>query len=150
MAEAILRHHGRDRVRAASAGAFPCAHVDPYAIECLRAHGVATTGLRSKGCESVLGAYRAPVRFLITVSEIEVAGVTVSWDRDGNASGPVKAHWGMRDPASVVGDGIDIRTAFETAFGTLDLRIRQFLALPLAHLNTRELAQNLQRIGEGA
>ena len=41
MAEAILRHLARDRLRVASTGAsgIPCA-VSPHAIECLQAHGI--------------------------------------------------------------------------------------------------------------
>jgi arsenate reductase (thioredoxin) len=145
MAEAILRHLAQERVRAASAGDSPCAHVDPYALECLRAHGIATEGLRSKGCGAFFGAYRTPVRFLITLSEVD--GASAIWDRD--TIRPMKAHWGMPDPTAVVGSEIDIRVAFEEAFATLDSRIRRFLALPLSHLNDRALAQELERIGEG-
>jgi len=49
MAEALLRHLAKARVRAASAGDCPAARVNPHALECLRAHGIATTGLRTKG-----------------------------------------------------------------------------------------------------
>jgi protein-tyrosine-phosphatase len=145
MAEAILRHLARERVRAASAGSSPCAQVDPYALECLRERGIATRGLRSKGCDAFLGVYRQPVRFLITLSA--VGGAKSNWDRD--AIRPTKAHWGMPDPTAVVGSEADIRVAFEAAFATLDVRIRQFLALPLEQLNGRALAQELQRVGEG-
>ena len=146
MAEAILRHLAKDRVRAASAGDSPCAHVDPYALECLRDRGVATTGLRSKGCDAFFGAYRTPVRFLITLSEVD--GVKANWDRD--TIRPTKAHWGMPDPTVIVGSELDVRVAFEEAFAMLDSRIRRFLALPLGHLNGRALAQELERIGEGS
>jgi hypothetical protein len=37
----------------------------------------------------------------------------------------------MADPTAVVGSETDIRVAFEEAFATLDLRIRQFLAYHL-------------------
>jgi len=145
MAEAILRHLARERLRVASAGAsgIPCA-VNPYAIECLQAHGIATTGLRSKGCDGFLGAYRPPIRFLITLGE--VGRSKVNWDR--GTLRPTKAHWGMPDPTAVVGREIDIRTAFEAAFATLDVRIRKFLSLPLELLNGRTLKLELERIGE--
>src|SRR6266702_1850697 len=144
MAEAMLRHLAQERVRAASAGDSPCAQVDPYAIECLRQRGIATTGLRSKGCDGFLGAYRPPIRFLITLGK--VGRSKVNWDR--GTLRPTKAHWGMPDPTAVVGREIDIRTAFEAAFATLDVRIRKFLALPLELLNGRALAQELERIGQ--
>src|SRR5260370_22221599 len=143
MAEAMLRHLAQERLRAASAGDCPCAQVDPYAIECLRQRGIATTGLRSKGCDAFLGAYRPPIRFLITLGE--VGRSKVNWDRV-----LTKAHWGMPDPTAVVGREIDIRTAFEAAFATLDGRIRKFLALPLGLLNGRALRLELELIGEAS
>jgi arsenate reductase len=146
MAEAILKHLAQERVRAASAGSFPCPQVDSYALECLRDRGIATTGLRSKGCNAFLGVYRPPVRFLITLSK--VGGAKENWDRD--TIRPTKAHWGMPDPTAVVGNETDIRVAFEEAFATLDLRIRKFLALPLGQLKGRALVLELERIGEAS
>jgi len=144
MAEAILRHWAQGRVRAASAGDGPVAHVDPYALRCLRERGMATTGLRSKGCDAFFGAYRPAVRFLITLSEVR--GATPNWDLD--TIRPTTAHWGMPDPSTVVGSETQIRVAFEEAFGTLDVRIRRFLALPLGSLRGRSLTYELRRIGE--
>ena len=54
----------------------------------------------------------------------------------------------MPDPTAVLGREIDIRTAFEGAFATLDMRVRKFLALPLELLNGRALRLELDRIGE--
>jgi protein-tyrosine-phosphatase len=146
MAEAMLRHLAQERVRAASAGDSPGARVDPYAIECLRQRGIATTGLRSKGCDAFLGAYRPPIRFLITLGEVGRA--KAKWDRDRLR--PTKAHWGMPDPTAVLGRDIDIRTAFEGAFAALDVRIRKFVALPLELPNGRALRLELERIGEAS
>jgi protein-tyrosine-phosphatase len=143
MAEAMLRHLAQERVRAASAGDSPRAQVDPYALECLRERGIATRGLRSKGCDAFLGVYRPPVRFLITLNA--VGGAKGNWDRD--TIRPTKAHWGMPDPTALVGSEVDTRVAFEAAFATLDVRIRQFLALPLELLNGRALTLELERIG---
>jgi protein-tyrosine-phosphatase len=143
MAEAMLRHLAHERVRAASAGDSPCARVDPYAIECLRERGIATTGLRSKGCDAFLGAYRPPVRFLITLGE--VGRSKANWDR--GTLRPTKVHWGMPDPTAVVGGEIDVRAAFEAAFASLDVHIRKFLALPLELLKGRALRLELERIG---
>jgi hypothetical protein len=54
----------------------------------------------------------------------------------------------MPDPTAVL--EIDIRTAFDAAFATLDVRIRKFLALPLELLNGRALRLELERIGEAS
>jgi arsenate reductase len=141
MAEAVLRHSARERVRAVSAGEFPAAQVHPYALECLRARRIGTTGLRSKGCDDILGAYRIPVKYLIILSDVEGAGT--KWE----TVRPTKAHWGMPDPSAVVGSEIDIRVAFEEAFLTLEARIREFLALPFESLDGRSLTLELERIG---
>ena len=144
MAEAILRHLAKARLRAASAGERPRFRVNPYALECLCAHAIATTGLRSKGCGEFFGVYRPPVSFLITLSDVDEA--KANWDRV--PARPLIAHWGMLDPATIVSSEIDTRVAFEQAFGTLHWRIRRFLSLPFGHLDARALTQALERIGE--
>lgn len=144
MAEALLRHLAKERVRAASAGDCPAAGVNPHALECLRAHGIATTGLHSKGWGAYSGAYRPQIRFLITLSEVDA--LKGNWNQE--ASRPVKANWAMPDPAAVLGSEADIGLAFEEAFGTLHTRIQSFLALPLGRLSDRALSKELTRIGE--
>ena len=146
MAEAILRHRAKERVRAASAGLSACARVDPHALECLRGHGIATAGLHSKGYDTLFRLYRLPVRILIALCEGEDA--IANWN--GDTIRPVTAYWSISDPGAVVGGEVDIRVAFEEAFGVLDVRILRFLALPLGQLNRPTLAQELQRIGKTA
>jgi arsenate reductase (thioredoxin) len=144
MAEAILEHLAQGRVRAASAGNIPAGQVNPYTLECLRVHAVATRGLRSKPWGEFLGLHKPAVHFLITLCEVDA--VKADWSRD--TSTPVKAHWEMPDPTTVVGSAVHIRLAFEEAFGMLESRIRKFLALPLGRLTNRALSRELGRIGE--
>jgi len=141
IAEAILKHLGVGRVRAASAGELPYEDVNPFALECLSVHGITTTGLRTKMWGDFFGLDRPRVRFLIALCDHYAAKAT--WQED-----TLIAHWHMPDPGEVGGSEIDIRVAFEEAFGRLDLRIRKFLALPLGILNSTALARELQRIGE--
>lgn len=54
----------------------------------------------------------------------------------------------MPDPGDVASSDTDIRLAFEMVYSDLDLRIQEFLALPLEKLNDQSLAQNLKHIGE--
>jgi arsenate reductase len=143
MAEAILEHFAQARVRAASAGDVPAGQVSPYALECLRVHGVATTGLRSKGWGEFFGLHKPPVGFLISLADVD--GAKANWDHDTRR--PVQGRWGMADPAAVVGSDVYIRRAFEEAFGTLESRIRKFLALPLDRLTDRALSRELALIG---
>lgn len=144
MAEAILEHWAQGRVRAASAGDIPAGQVNPYTLGCLRIHAIATRGLRSKGWGEFFGLHKPAVRFLITLAAVDAA--KANWQQD--TSRPVKAHWGMADPATVVGSAVEIRLAFEEAFGTLESRIQKFLALPLGRLTERALSRELALIGQ--
>jgi arsenate reductase len=144
MAEAILEHFAQARVRAASGGDVPPGQVNPYALECLRLHGIATRGLRSKAWGEFFGLHKPPVRFLITLCEVEAA--KANWGYDNSRL--VKAHWAMPDPSSDAARDVDIRVGFEEAFGTLESRIRKFLALPLDRLTDEELSRELALIGK--
>lgn len=69
MAEAILKDRAKHRLRAASGGEPRYdTRVNPFALECLSAHGIATQGLRSKVWGEFFGLDRPPVRFLIALS----------------------------------------------------------------------------------
>lgn len=140
MAEAILTHLAQGRVRAASAGAVSRG-LSPYALQCLRAHGIATQGLRSKIWAEFFVPSAPPVRFLIAVSD--VYATKARWPE-----GTLIGNWNMPDPGAVVGSDIDLRIAFEEAFGTLQARIQRFLALPIGQLTDQVLLQELIRIGE--
>lgn len=140
MAEAILTHLAQGRVRAASAGAVPRG-VSPYALQCLCAHGIATQGLHSKLWSEFFVLPAGPVRFLIALSDVYAA--KAHW-----LPATLIGHWHMPDPAAVVGSDLDIRVAFDEAFGTLKTRIETFLALPFAQLTDQALSPELARIGE--
>jgi protein-tyrosine-phosphatase len=144
MAEAILRHLAQDRLRAASGGASPDADLDPvhpFALECLRAHGIATIGLRSKAWGEFFGATKPPVRLLIALSDVYAA--KADWPAD-----TLVANWNTPEPADVVGHEVEIRLAFEQTHGTLHSRIREFLSLQLEHLEEGALVEALTGVGE--
>lgn len=143
MAEAILQHFAEARVRAASAGESPEGQVNPYTLECLRIHGVASRGLRSKGQCEFFGPRKPPIRFIITLGEFESIGV----DSDHSGRRSVTGHWGMEDPANARGPDSDFRLGFEEAFRTLALRIHKFLTLPLGRLTDQALSRELALIG---
>jgi arsenate reductase len=60
---------------------------------------------------------------------------------------PVTAHWGVEDPAAVTGDDETRRTAFKSAFATLQKRIALMTSLPLATLDRIAAEQHLKLIG---
>lgn len=141
MAEAILSHLARGRVRAVSTAGDPSGEVHPYVSECLAAHGISTQSLRNA---SRSASCSRAVHFLITLCEIKSHHCPVPAE-----SAPlVCAQWGMPDPATVIGSAIDQQLAFEEAFATLHSRIRRFLALPLERMSDQVLSAELTRIGE--
>ena len=148
MAEAILRHLAQGRLRAASAGETVSGRVSPYAIACLTAHGIGTTGLRDKLWGELFGIYRPPVRVLITLSNPDTYAAKANWDKENVRT--VKAHWPTPDTETVVGSPTDRRLAFEEVFVTLEARIRKLLALQMDQLTDRALARELTRIGESS
>ena len=137
MAEAMLRHVAQERVRAASAGESVAGPVNPHALDCLRAHGIATEGLQSKAWGEFFGLNKPPVRFLIALCN--VYATRASWPH-----GTLVANWPMPDPADVVGSEIDIQLAFEEAYGILHSSIQQFLSLRFAQLDDGALLQALE------
>jgi arsenate reductase (thioredoxin) len=144
LAEAILRHLARGRVRAASAGDTRAALVNSYALECLAAHRISTIGLYTKPWGQFFGLFQPPVRVLITLCDVYAA--KSNWDHDPLRT--VKAHWPTAQPETVVGGETEIRLAFEEAFVTLEARIRRFLALSLDRLSDEVLSQELAQIGQ--
>jgi arsenate reductase len=63
---------------------------------------------------------------------------------------PMTAHWGIEDPAEVVGTDIEKEAAFVAAFRYLKNRIAIFTSLPLASIDKLSLGTRLRDIGRGA
>ena len=121
VAEALLNRHGGERFRAFSAGSFPKGAVHPMALDLLRGLGFETAGLRSKSWDEFAASDAPQLDFIITVCDNAAGEVCPVWPGK-----PVKAHWGIEDPAAVEGDGQ--REAFLAAFRDLESRIGEFLA----------------------
>jgi arsenate reductase (thioredoxin) len=142
MAEAILNHKGAPNFAAYSAGSHPAGAVNPYALRQIVSAGLPTDGLRSKSWDEFAMPAAPKMDFVFTVCDKAAAEVCPVWPGQ-----PVTAHWGIPDPAAVVGTPEEIERAFRDAFSTLDRRIGLFLALPLASLERLALERELRRIG---
>jgi len=140
MAEAMLSHLAGDRFLAFSAGNFPTGTVNELALETLRKRGIKTAGLRSKSLEEFTDK---PIDWLITVCD--------------NAAGepcpifptsPLKAHWGVADPAKFQGTDHARAQVFERTAEILENRIKVLVRLPLAEMPPPELRHRLMEIGD--
>jgi arsenate reductase len=143
LGEAILGQLGAGRIVAHSAGSRPKGVPHPGALRLLARKGIVTAAFRSKSWNEFTGAGAPPIDLAITVC--------------GNAAGeacpvfmgaPLKAHWGLPDPADVEGDDAMVDAAFEQTWERLDQRVRAFLALPFETMDRKALAGELARIGE--
>jgi arsenate reductase len=147
LGEALFNHLGEGGVRAFSAGSKPKGVPHPGALRLLARRGIDTGAFRSKSWD----AFTAP-----GAPKIDLA-ITVCGNAAGEAcpvflGSPLKAHWGLPDPAGVTGSEAVVDAAFEETWRLLEMRVRAFLALDRAAMDPRQLQAALAKIGamEGA
>lgn len=147
LGEALFNHLGEARVKAFSAGSKPKGVPHPGALRLLERRGIDSAAFRSKSWNEFSGSGAPPIDLAITVC--------------GNAAGdacpvflgsPLKAHWGLPDPADVTGSDADVDAAFEDTWRLLEMRVRAFLALDRGVMDARQMEMALAEIGamEGA
>ena len=143
LGEAILAQLGAGRLVAHSAGSMPKGVPHPAALRLLARRGIDPARFRSKSWNEFTGTDAPPIDLAITVC--------------GNAAGeacpvfmgaPLKAHWGLPDPADVAGDAAQVDAAFEQTWHWLDQRVRALLALPFEQMDRTALGTELARIGQ--
>ncbi len=142
LAEAILNHLGQGRFKAYSAGSQPAGQVNSYAIELLGKQGLAVADLRSKNWDEFALPTAPHIDFVFTVCDNAANEVCPVWP-----GRPMTAHWGIADPAAVVGSDEEKRRAFSTAFSEMHRRIALFISLPLAKLDAMAIKRELDAIG---
>ena len=147
LAESILRKDGRGRFRAFSAGSQPKGAVNPFALRVLQKLDYPTDGLRSKSWEEFAIADAPVMDFVFTVCDNAAGETCPVWPGQ-----PMSAHWGIEDPAEVIGTDMEKEAAFVTAFRYLKNRIVAFTSLPLKSIDKLSLGTKLRDIGrsEGA
>lgn len=142
MAEAIMNRKGRPNFSAYSAGSHPAGSVRPEALKQIAAAGLSTEGFSSKSWDEFAKPGAPPLNFVFTVCDNAAREVCPVWPGQ-----PLTAHWGVPDPAAVVGTPQEIERAFRDTFSILDRRISLFLSLPLATLDQLALQTEIDKIG---
>ena len=143
MAEALLKHWGKGRFRAYSAGSFPKGAVHPLALDLLETAHLPTSGLRSKSWDEFAKPDAPKKDFVFTVCDQAAKEVCPIWP--GN---PTTAHWGVPDPATVEGAEDKKRRAFREAYVMLETRIKLFNSLRLEALDRLAIKQRVDEIGK--
>lgn len=143
LGEAALNLLGFGRVQGFSAGSSPKGQPHSAALRLLASKGIDPTPFRSKSWLEFTGPDAQPIDLAITVC--------------GNAAGeacpvflgaPIKVHWGLPDPADVVGSDAEVDAAFAATWRALTTRIEAFLALPFEKMERSELTAQLAAIGQ--
>ena len=142
LGEALLNQLGQGRFKAYSAGSHPKGSVHPKALEILRDEGLPIDGLRSKPWDEFAGPGAPVMDFVFTVCDNAANETCPVWPGQ-----PMTAHWGIEDPAAVVGTPVVERAAFVTAFRYMRNRITAFVALPVASLDRMTLQNRVRAIG---
>jgi arsenate reductase len=143
LAEGILRKEGAGRFNAFSAGSQPKGTVNPFALKTLAAYGYPAEGFRSKSWDEYAASGAPKMDFVFTVCDNAAGEVCPIWPGQ-----PMTAHWGIEDPAAIVGTDIDKQRAFNEAFRSLRNRITAFTSLPLQSIGRLTLSARLKEIGQ--
>lgn len=113
IAEVLLNEFATSRFNAFSAGSHPTWEVNPGALAKLAAMGHSTARLTSKSWDRFSGAMAPEIDIVITVCDKAAAETCPVWH--GN---PVRAHWGIPDPAAIA-DADARAAAFDQTYARL-------------------------------
>ena len=142
LAEGLMNHLGAGRFQAHSAGSHPNGTVNPFALQTLKALHIPSDGFRSKNWDEFARPGAPAIDFVFTVCDNAAGEVCPLWPGQ-----PMTAHWGVPDPAAVVGTDTQKAKAFMDTALTLKRRIELMLALPLASLDSMAIQREIKGIG---
>ena len=147
LAEAILGRLGAPRFKAFSAGSHPRGEPNPDGLALLGELGYDTGAFRSKSWDEFAGAGAPVMDIVITVCDSAAGETCPIWP-----GAPVRAHWGIPDPAGRGESDGERRAAFEEAYRRLEARMTALVALPVEEMQPADLQAAINRIGplEGA
>lgn len=141
IAEGILNHIGGP-FRAHSAGSTPRGQVHPMALSILESFDIDTGFARSKSWDEFASPDAPKLDFVFTVCDKAASETCPFWPGQ-----PMTAHWGVPDPAAVIGDAHEIKTAFAATYRALRNRITLFTSLPISSIDSLALQGRLEEIG---
>ena len=145
LGEALATTMSNGRLIGYSAGSHPGGKVNRFAAELCRQMNYPAQNLRSKSWDE-FSLPGAPVMdFIVTVCDSAAGEACPVW-----LGHPSTAHWGLPDPAAVVGSDDVKRTAFRAIHDAMAKRINLLLALPIETLGDAERRAAMRRIGETA
>lgn len=147
LGEALINRLGEGRFKGWSAGSQPRGEPNPDALALLSDKGYDITAFASKSWDVFAEPGAPKMDIVITVCDSAAGETCPLWPGT-----PVKAHWGIEDPAHQGATPAERRAAFERAYQLLEARILSLVALPLEDMPASERTAALAAIGrlEGA
>jgi arsenate reductase len=142
MAEVLLNHWGKNRLRAFSAGSHPTGRIHPFTLDLLSSLKLPTAGLRSKSWDEFALPTAPMLDFVFTVCDQAAGEVCPIWPGQ-----PITAHWGFPDPAAFTGPDVEKRALFADVFRQIENRIKIFAVLPLEKLDRLAIQREVRALG---
>jgi arsenate reductase len=143
LAECVMNREGQGRFKAYSAGSRPRGEVNPFALDLLKRTNFDVSGLRSKSWNEFAAPGAPELDFVFTVCDDAAGEECPYWPGQ-----PMSAHWGVPDPAAVVGSDAEKALAFADTLRMLTNRISIFVNLPLKTIDKLSLQRRLDEIGK--
>jgi protein-tyrosine-phosphatase len=138
--ESILTHRSDGRITAYSAGSKPSGKVHPQSLVLLDREGFPTADLSSQSWDDYALPDAAAMDAVITVCGSAAGETCPMWP-----GVPVRAHWGVDDPATTTQS--EWETAFDVAYNRLNKRAEALMDLPFEDMSPEALQSALTDIG---
>lgn len=138
--ESILTHRSQGRIKAWSAGSKPAGKVHPQSLRLLAEKGFPTDGLTSQSWDDYAKPDAPVMDAVITVCGSAAAEECPYWP-----GAPLRAHWGVEDPAAAT--PANQPAAFEEAYALLSQKAEALLVLPFEEMTQEEKQAIFNRIG---
>ena len=142
IAEYLLKRLADGGFSAHSAGSFPKGEVHRQTLQLLTEAGHDVSNARSKSWDEFTSENAPRLDFIFTVCDNIANESCPVWPGQ-----PITAHWGIPDPAAMVGSEAEIATAFTETYQLLNDRIREFCRTPFAELDEPTLRERMVNIG---
>lgn len=142
MAEAILNQISDGRFRAFSGGSQPAGKVHPQAMCLLKRLNHRTSELRSKHWHEFTVNDAPRLDFVFTVCDKAAGEPCPIWPGQ-----PMRAHWGLEDPALLYSSDENVQKLFFDTYCLLKRRIELFCNLPLEKLDAMAIKHQIDNIG---
>jgi arsenate reductase len=142
LGEALINRLGEGRFKGYSAGSHPRGEPNPDGLAMLADKGYDISGFASKSWDVFAGPDAPQMDIVITVCDSAAGEACPLWP-----GMPVKAHWGIPDPAHQGETPQARRAAFEEAYRLLELRVKALAGLPVETMGGQDLRRALAEIG---